>query len=247
MELQAQALPTGEPFGPLVAGRNNRTNGYRFGFQGQEKDNEIYGAEGTALSFEYRVHDARVGRFLSVDPLWAKYPWNSSYAFAENKVIQFIELEGLEIAESAANSGSTNKVDPPTLSDALTQGSDINQNTLLPPVTIKPQIPAKLGPLPTVDNSDHLGYFKSPSAAERQASPIGSLLKDISLPVINNLSPIGLVDNLFGMAMDDGFSAGQVTTATIEAMFSGVGMKGRGTSWSSVRRGYWKDRAVNAM
>jgi RHS repeat-associated protein len=71
---------------------------YRFTFQGQEKDNEIHDVDGSMLAFEYRMHDARVGRFLSIDPLAAKYPWNAPYAFAENKVIQFIELEGLEAA-----------------------------------------------------------------------------------------------------------------------------------------------------
>lgn len=38
-------------------------------------------------------------RFLSVDPLAKSYPWNSTYAFAENKVIQGIDLEGKEYAE----------------------------------------------------------------------------------------------------------------------------------------------------
>ncbi len=47
-------------------------------------------------AFEYRMYDARLGRFWSVDPLAAKYPWNSTYAFAENRVIDGRELEGLE-------------------------------------------------------------------------------------------------------------------------------------------------------
>jgi RHS repeat-associated protein len=85
-----------EPFGSLLPGRNYSASSYRFGFQGQEKDDEIHGATGTSYAFEYRMHDPRVGRFLSIDPLAAKYPWNSPYAFAENKVIKFIELEGLE-------------------------------------------------------------------------------------------------------------------------------------------------------
>lgn len=42
------------------------------------------------------MHDPRVGRFFSVDPLARDYPWNSSYAFSENRVIDGIELEGLE-------------------------------------------------------------------------------------------------------------------------------------------------------
>jgi RHS repeat-associated protein len=66
---------------------------YRFGFNGQEQDGELMDG---AVSFKYRVHDPRIGRFLSVDPLAPEYPWNSSYAFAENRVIDGIDLEGLE-------------------------------------------------------------------------------------------------------------------------------------------------------
>ncbi len=47
------------------------------------------------------------GRFFSVDPLAKKYPWNSSYAFSENKLIQFVELEGLEITEPRYKWAST--------------------------------------------------------------------------------------------------------------------------------------------
>ena len=64
--------------------------GYRFGFNGQEEDPDM------GVVFKYRIHDARVGRFLSVDPLAPDYPWNSCYAFAENRVIDGIDLEGLE-------------------------------------------------------------------------------------------------------------------------------------------------------
>jgi RHS repeat-associated protein len=71
----------------------NCTGDYRFGFQGQETDPEYLSG---AVSFKYRVHDARIGRFLSVDPLSPEYPWNSTYAFSENRLIDAIELEGLE-------------------------------------------------------------------------------------------------------------------------------------------------------
>ncbi|MEM6299595.1 MAG: hypothetical protein AAF740_12980, partial [Bacteroidota bacterium] len=37
-----------------------------------------------------------LAKFLSVDPLAKDYPWNSVYAFAENRVIDGIDLEGLE-------------------------------------------------------------------------------------------------------------------------------------------------------
>ena len=42
------------------------------------------------------MHDPRVGRFLSLDPLSSQYPHNSPFAFAENRVIDGIELEGAE-------------------------------------------------------------------------------------------------------------------------------------------------------
>lgn len=85
-----------EPFGSLLPGRNYSSSSYRFGFQGQEKDDEMHGATGTSYAFEYRMHDPRVGRFLSIDPLASKYPHNSPYAFSENRVLDRIELEGLE-------------------------------------------------------------------------------------------------------------------------------------------------------
>jgi hypothetical protein len=58
-------------------------------------DDEVKG-EGNSVNYKYRMHDPRVGRFFAVDPLTAKYPHNSPYAFSENRVINAVELEGLE-------------------------------------------------------------------------------------------------------------------------------------------------------
>jgi RHS repeat-associated protein len=85
-----------EPFGSLLPGRNYSSDAYRFGFQGQEQDNEVHDAPGTSVNYKYRMHDPRIGRFLSIDPLAADYPHNSPYAFSENRVIDAIELEGAE-------------------------------------------------------------------------------------------------------------------------------------------------------
>ncbi|NVN95012.1 MAG: hypothetical protein HXX18_06985 [Bacteroidetes bacterium] len=67
----------------------------RFGFNGQEKTDEVSGA-GNHLDFKYRGYDPRTGRFWSVDPLFKDYPWNSTYCFAENDVIRSKDLEGAE-------------------------------------------------------------------------------------------------------------------------------------------------------
>lgn len=69
---------------------------YRYGFQNQEKDDEVKGA-GNNVNYTYRMHDPRIGRFFAVDPLVSDYPWNSPYVFSENVVIHMIELEGLEM------------------------------------------------------------------------------------------------------------------------------------------------------
>jgi RHS repeat-associated protein len=79
----------------LVPNRHGSSESYRYGFQGQEKDDELKG-EGNSLNYTFRMHDPRIGRFFAVDPLSPKYPWNSSYAFSENNVMDAIELEGLE-------------------------------------------------------------------------------------------------------------------------------------------------------
>ena len=51
------------------------------------------------------MHDPRVGRFLSLDPLSKKYPHNSPYAFSENRVIDGVELEGGEFKVSKTDKG----------------------------------------------------------------------------------------------------------------------------------------------
>ena len=83
------------PFGMLVPNRHGSSNSYRYGFQGQEKDDELKG-EGNSLNYTFRMHDPRVGRFFAIDPLAGHYPHNSPYAFSENIVINAVELEGLE-------------------------------------------------------------------------------------------------------------------------------------------------------
>ena len=79
----------------LVPNRHGSSNSYRYGFQGQEKDDELKG-EGNSLNYTFRMHDPRVGRFFATDPLFRQYAYNSPYAFSENRIIDGIELEGLE-------------------------------------------------------------------------------------------------------------------------------------------------------
>ena len=83
------------PFGSLMAKRHFGGEGLRFGFQGQEMDNEEKGL-GDDIHFTFREYDSRVGRFMSIDPIIKKYPQYSPYSFSGNKLIAHKEWEGLE-------------------------------------------------------------------------------------------------------------------------------------------------------
>ena len=71
---------------------------YRYGFQGQEEDGELWSG---SVFYRYRIEDARLGRFFSVDPLSYKFPYYSTYQFAGNTPIEAKELEGLEPSHTA--------------------------------------------------------------------------------------------------------------------------------------------------
>ncbi|QGK75267.1 hypothetical protein [Flavobacterium sp. SLB02] len=103
----------------LVPNRHKSADDYRYGFQGQEKDDEIRGGEGNSLNYTYRMHDPRIGRFFAVDPLEKSFPWNSPFAFSENRVMDGIELEGLEFVKKQ-NPKATALLIVPT--DAGTKG-----------------------------------------------------------------------------------------------------------------------------
>jgi len=69
---------------------------YRYGFQGQEKDDEVKGT-GNSYDFGARIYDSRIGRWLSSDPLESKYPSLSSYNFVANTPLMAIDPDGKRI------------------------------------------------------------------------------------------------------------------------------------------------------
>jgi RHS repeat-associated protein len=67
--------------------------GYRRGFNGMEKDDEVKGG-GNSYDFGARMYDARVGRFLSLDNFTNKFAYKSPYDFAGNTPICAIDANG---------------------------------------------------------------------------------------------------------------------------------------------------------
>jgi hypothetical protein len=80
---------TNYPFGMLMDERSHYSEKYRFGFNTQEKDNEIF--EG-AYSAEYWEMDSRLGRRWNIDPV-IKY-WESPYAILNNSPLSKIDPNG---------------------------------------------------------------------------------------------------------------------------------------------------------
>ena len=84
------------PFGATINGRSATFgNENRFGFQSQERDDEISGS-GNLYTAEYWEYDSRLGRRWNTDPL-AEKPDNigwSPYAFCWNNPINVVDPDG---------------------------------------------------------------------------------------------------------------------------------------------------------
>jgi len=68
-------------------------NDYRYGINGMEKDDNI---KGTGNSYDYgaRMYDSRLGRWLSIDLLFAKRPFLTPYSYVGNSPLLNHELDG---------------------------------------------------------------------------------------------------------------------------------------------------------
>ncbi len=75
--------------------------GYRHLYGGMERLDEITGVGGGSYDFGARIYDARLGRWLAVDPLFAKFPSESPYNFALNNPNYFIDEDGQEPISAA--------------------------------------------------------------------------------------------------------------------------------------------------
>jgi hypothetical protein len=77
---------------------NKINDGYRFGYNGQEKDDEIAGA-GNHNTAEFWEYDTRLGRRWNLEPLIKKYPGLSSYSVFTNNPIFYADPDGADWVE----------------------------------------------------------------------------------------------------------------------------------------------------
>jgi hypothetical protein len=66
---------------------------YLYGFNGQEKDNEVAG-NGNHLAFGDYGYDSRLGRRWNIAPQWQRLPGQSPYSVNNNSPIQYTDPDG---------------------------------------------------------------------------------------------------------------------------------------------------------
>ncbi len=81
------------PFGAPLAERTWQGSEYRFGFNTQERDDEIAGP-GNIMTAEYWEYDTRLGRRWNVDPLANEFPFQSPYSTLDNNPLNVIDPTG---------------------------------------------------------------------------------------------------------------------------------------------------------
>jgi RHS repeat-associated protein len=90
------------PFGMEMPGRTFSLDSgakFRYGFNGKEKDNSIEDVNGADYEYGARIYDARIGRWLSMDPWFKKYPDLNPYVFSVDNPIRIADPDGKGIID----------------------------------------------------------------------------------------------------------------------------------------------------
>ena len=142
------------PYGMMMPDRDwSSESGYRFGFGGHQKDNEIKGS-GNYLSFGDYGYDPRIGKRWTVDPMAYKLPAWSPYSTLACNPIIFFDPSGAfpytfhirAFAPPGAFKGTGFHDDNRGFSTSMSATSRIKQN-----FTVDPSMQTFSGGTPTSD------------------------------------------------------------------------------------------------
>ncbi|HTA63731.1 MAG TPA: hypothetical protein VK835_14805, partial [Bacteroidia bacterium] len=90
------------PFGAPLPGRTWSSNSYRYGMNGQEKDDEVYGV-GNLNTAEFWEYDTRLGRRWNTDPVVKE--WESPYATFANNPSLMVDPNGADAGTKKVDNG----------------------------------------------------------------------------------------------------------------------------------------------
>jgi len=166
------------PFGVTLKGRDFGLVGAednRYGFNSMEKDDELKGT-GNSYDFGARMYDPRLGRWLAVDPLVAKYPALSPYSYCANNPILFIDPDGKDIAIKDPATGKLSIFKPGDkvpdgaskfVSDAYESLNYLNSNAGKSAVNIIDNLVSDKGYIVTITEEKGFGSGKTAYAADQ--------------------------------------------------------------------------------
>jgi len=118
------------PFGMQMKTYQADSNGYRYGFGGQEMDDEIAG-QGNSYTADYWQYDARLGRRFNIDPLTSDYPWQSPYACFNNNPMYFNDPLGLQGESDKPKSSSHEVSAKETLTSIAAQYDNVSPQDII--------------------------------------------------------------------------------------------------------------------
>lgn len=81
-------------FGMMMPQRKFNSNTYRYGYGGNEMDNEVQKGDGNSIDFGNRIYDSRLSKFFSIDQLCFKYPEMTPYQYSFNNPLKFSDHDG---------------------------------------------------------------------------------------------------------------------------------------------------------
>ncbi len=117
-EVQITYMADYYPFGMVMPGREyvDGEEAYRYGYNGMERDEEFKGS-GNSYTTAFRQYDARLGRWLSVDPIYSLYPSLTPYMGMNGNPVLFTDRHGLSVETKQKGGGNNHpngKTDPPS-------------------------------------------------------------------------------------------------------------------------------------
>jgi RHS repeat-associated protein len=195
-------------------------NNIRFTFSGKERDEE------TGYNyFGARYYNADISIWLSVDPMASERAWLTPYNYVQNNPLKLIDPTGM-LDEPPTKPGKHNG-DIHYDHDTGTKfkwnsehdtwyGTDWNLDAVDVIGTSNTNSSNAWG-------GDHSGWIRSSPENLYRRNPVHAFLLDLSAWGLNNLSPLGAIDDAFVIANSTDASGLEIFNAAANALLSGAG------------------------